>query len=180
MSDWALDGIWIQPDGNHGAPPCCLQHLDRDHAALIDGTDAASSLQVTVLKDDLEPRKTKRETLTRNYCHSCQAPVCNDLSGDDGKLDKRVRLVSLRVLWSNAGIEVNVARRSIPAHSGGESVLNQQGMRSMAQVLCTSRAWCLSKAGMSELNDALSPEPRLRSQLTALAIEIFSVLQTAQ
>ena len=49
---------------------------------------------MTVLKDDLEPRKTKRETLTRNYCHSCQAPVCNDLSGEDGKLDKRVRLMS--------------------------------------------------------------------------------------
>lgn len=46
---------------------------------------------MTVLKDDMDPRKTSREILTRNYCRSCQAAVCNDLAGDDGKLQRRVR-----------------------------------------------------------------------------------------
>ena len=47
------------------------------------------------MKDDIEPRKTSREVLTRNYCRSCQAAVSNDRAGDDGKLQMRVRLVSL-------------------------------------------------------------------------------------
>ena len=45
---------------------------------------------MTVLKDDIEPRTTSREILTRNYCRSCKTAVCNDLTGDDGKLQRRV------------------------------------------------------------------------------------------
>ena len=46
-----------------------------------------------MLKDDIEPRKTSREVLTRNYCKSCKASVCNDVANDEGKLQRRVSLV---------------------------------------------------------------------------------------
>ena len=116
---------------------------------------------MTVLKDDIEPRKTSRDVLTRNYCRSCKAAVCNDVADEEGNVQRRVRRSIMLCAPSHAPPTPTAQRPELCDSScGAQSSLTPTPLLLCAYSLLASTRLrpCLT-AGFTEPGSTLTAAP---------------------